>query len=190
MVESGFATQADIDTLRALFIGMEAPFPFVPAAPWVPMYGQTLLIASYPVLFAKIGAIYGGDGVTTFGLPDARGRSIAGQDNMGGTAAGRLTSGGAGINGNVLGAAGGAQTVALSLAQMPAHKHNVSIVNATSLKVINSNTAGILGIQGASANGTTELGVTSTVTEATQGSGTAHNNVQPTIVQIWAILAS
>jgi microcystin-dependent protein len=44
--------------------------------------GQTLLIADYPALFNAIGTIYGGDGTTTFALPDLRGRTIIGSNGQ------------------------------------------------------------------------------------------------------------
>ena len=56
-------------------------------------------------MFTAIGTTYGvGDGSTTFALPDMRGRAVAGQDDMGGTSANRLTTP---INGDTLGAVGG-----------------------------------------------------------------------------------
>src|SRR5262249_47771020 len=67
-----------------------------------------------------------GDGSTTFNIPDLRGYLLAGKDDMGGAAASRITAGASGIDGTVLGAAGGAQTVTLITAQMPAHGHGVS----------------------------------------------------------------
>ena len=96
------------------------------AAPlgWLLCYGQAVSRTTYAGLFASIGTQYGaGDGSTTFGIPDLRGRVIAGVDDMGGSAAGRLTSGGSGINGTIRGAAGGAQSIALSEDQMPSHRH-------------------------------------------------------------------
>jgi microcystin-dependent protein len=54
------------------FAGMFVPGGFMEAA------GQTLQIADYETLFQLIGTIYGGDGVTTFQLPDLRGRTIVG----------------------------------------------------------------------------------------------------------------
>lgn len=69
-----------------------------------------VLRTTYSALFAVIGTTYGaGDGSTTFNVPDLRGRVAAGKDNMGGTAASRITSGPTGILGDTLGAAGGSQ---------------------------------------------------------------------------------
>jgi microcystin-dependent protein len=70
-------------------------------------------------LFALIGTTYGpGDGETTFNLPDVRGRGLSFLDNMGGTAAGRLTAAN-GFDGTILGNGGGSQTETLTLAQLP-----------------------------------------------------------------------
>lgn len=75
------------------------------------LFGQTVSRTTYADLFAVFGTTYGvGDGVTTFGLPDLRGRVIAGVDNMGGVAANRLTATTMAPNGNTRGATGGAQT--------------------------------------------------------------------------------
>src|SRR4051794_36885710 len=84
--------------------------------------GSAVSRIQYPALFAVLLTRFGaGDGSTTFNLPDLRGRVIAGVDNMGGSAANRLTTAGSGINGAVLGADGGAETHVLTQAQMPAH---------------------------------------------------------------------
>lgn len=90
-------------------------------------YGQAVSRTTYYELFKVIGVTYGaGDGSTTFNLPDCRGRTLAGKDNMGGTAAGRITTAGAGFDGATLGAAGGAQAHTLTTAQMPVHAHGVN----------------------------------------------------------------
>jgi microcystin-dependent protein len=74
-----------------------------------------------------MGTTYGaGDGSTTFNIPDLRGYLLAGKDDMNGSAANRITSGGSGIAGTTLGAAGGAETVTLSTGQIPSHGHGVS----------------------------------------------------------------
>jgi microcystin-dependent protein len=70
-------------------------------------------------LFALIGTTYGtGDGETTANLPDLRGRGLFFLDNMGGTAAGRMTAAN-GFDGTILGNAGGSQTETITLAQLP-----------------------------------------------------------------------
>lgn len=83
------------------------------AAPsgWLLCYGQAISRTTYAALFTAIGTSYGtGDGSTTFNVPDARGRVLAGLDNMGGSAASRLTSTTMSPDGQTLGATGGTQT--------------------------------------------------------------------------------
>ena len=90
-------------------------------------FGQAVNRTTYAALFAIIATTYGiGDGSTTFNVPDLRGRSIAGVDNMGGTAAGRITAAGSGITGTTLGASGGTETHTLITAEMPSHTHALS----------------------------------------------------------------
>lgn len=79
-------------------------------------YGQAISRTTYAGLFARLSTTYGvGDGSTTFNLPDLRGRTVFGKDNMGGSAASRLTSGSGGIDGATLGATGGTQTGSVSI---------------------------------------------------------------------------
>ncbi len=73
--------------------GTMAPFAGA-AAPsgWLFAYGQAVSRATYSALFTAISTAFGvGDGSTTFNLPDMRGRSASGKDDMGGAAAGRTT---------------------------------------------------------------------------------------------------
>jgi len=136
---------------------------------WLLCYGQAVSRTTYADLFAAISTTYGtGDGSTTFNVPDLRGRVPAGKDNMGGTAASRLTTGGSGVDGATLGASGGAQTHTLTTAQIPAHTHPLS------------NAAGAGGNVGAGGAG---YGYpTASNTSANAGGDGAHNNTQPTIV--------
>ena len=105
------------------FPGMVLPWlgSTVPSALWVFCAGQTLSRAAYPSLWtfaqAEIAAsnalFNNGDGSTTFGIADLRGRVLTGKDNMGGSAANRITNAGSGITGTTLGASGGAQNETL-----------------------------------------------------------------------------
>jgi len=77
--------------------------------------GQLLAIATNQALFSLLGTTYGGDGRTTFALPDLRGRAAlhAGQ--------------GAGLSYYSEGQVSGTETVTLSVGQMPAHTHTASM---------------------------------------------------------------
>jgi microcystin-dependent protein len=87
---------------------------------WYQCYGQAVSRTTYALLFTAIGVTYGsGDGATTFNLPDARGSILVASDNMGGTAAGRLTTTYFGTDPTVIGDRGGNQTATLTLAQLP-----------------------------------------------------------------------
>ena len=76
--------------------------------------GQFLAIAQNDALFALIGTTYGGDGVTSFALPDMRGRLPvhAGQ--------------GPGLSNYIIGQSGGSETVTLAVTQIPSHTHTTS----------------------------------------------------------------
>lgn len=91
-------------------------------------YGQNVSRTTYATLFAIIGTTYGsGDGVTTFGLPDLRGRLLFGKDDMGGVAAARLTTAFYGADPAILGQPGGTQSKTLVLGNLPAYTPSGSI---------------------------------------------------------------
>src|SRR5436309_6121983 len=92
---------------------------FAPAG-WMFCEGQLLPISENEPLFNLIGTTYGGDGQSTFGLPDLRGRIPVHQGN-----------------GFVLAQAGGVETVTLTVSQIASHNHaflattnNATTVNA------------------------------------------------------------
>ncbi len=90
-------------------------------------YGQAISRTTYAALAALASAASyphgSGDGSTTFNSADKRGRVSAGKDDMGGTAANRITAAISGTAGTVLGAAVGAEGVTLATAQIPSHAH-------------------------------------------------------------------
>jgi len=82
---------------------------------WAFCDGQLLPISSNQALFSLLGTIYGGDGRTTFALPDLRGRVPMHAGN------------GPGLSSRPLGSKGGAERVTLTVAEMPSHNHIMNI---------------------------------------------------------------
>jgi microcystin-dependent protein len=164
------------------------------AAPsgWLLCYGQAVSRTTYAALFGAISTTYGvGDGSTTFNLPDCRGRAILGLDNMGGSAANRITAGGSGITGTTLGATGGAETVTLTTPQIPSHSHTATVTDpghthtitnqGTNLSgTIAPNGGGALNVNASLSANSNTTGIS--VSNSNTGGGGAHNNVQPAIM--------
>src|SRR4029077_6533749 len=165
------------------------------AAPalWLLAFGQAISRTTFSSLFGAIGTTYGvGDGSTTFNVPDLRGRVTAGKDNMGGSAANRLTNQPGGIDGSTLGAVGGLQTHQLTTAQLASHTHTGTTGNngnhshnynasAWNLDVANKVGGSIFGVSTASTT-TTDGNHAHTFTSDASGSDGSHNNVQPSII--------
>ena len=153
------------------------------AGEWVLPYGQSS--AGYPSL------------VTLFGgtLPDLRGRSLFAADNMGGSAAGRLTSGGSGVNGSTVGSVGGNQSTSLGTSQMPSHNHAITISDPGHAHTSNNNLGGFASLTSADVNVFTiasgsGVGINAnttgiTATSANVGSGTAFGTINPAYVVNW-----
>ncbi len=85
---------------------------------WAFCDGQLLAISENSALFSILGTTYGGDGRTTFALPDLRGRVpiSVGQ--------------GPGLSNRALGSKGGLENVTLSINQMPSHNHAVGVTTS------------------------------------------------------------
>lgn len=166
-------------------------------------YGQAVSRTTYASLFAVIGTAYGaGDSATTFNVPDLRGRIPAGKDNMGGSAASRLTGTTMTPDGNTLGAvSGNNQTVTLAANQIPSltsvnASQAITVASASiayDTSTLTTNTApGSVGqiltnsrtIGPLSSSGNNSISVT-----YTNGSQQAVPNVQPTIIANYIIYA-
>ena len=88
---------------------------------WFLCNGQAISRTTYADLFSAVGTTYGGgDSSSTFNLPDLRGRTVVGLDNMGGVNAGVITGGW----GSTLGGKYGEEAHQLTIAEMPTHSHN------------------------------------------------------------------
>lgn len=164
---------------------------------WLWAAGQAVSRTTYARLFAAISTTHGaGDGSTTFNLPDKRGRVSVGKDDMNGTAANRVTAGASGITGTTLGATGGVETVTLTTAQLAAHNHTASFAGSALgththtmlLTTIGSGSGNppadtrASGLQSNPSSAVSAGTPAGTVTVNNNGSGNAHQNMQPSII--------
>lgn len=153
--------------------GVVNPFAGTVAPPgWLLCYGQAVSRSIYSGLFAVIGTTYGaGDGSSTFNVPDFRGRTPIGKDNMGGMDANRVTDN----NAEILGGAGGTEKHQLSILEIPSHSHNIKILH--------------LGGDGGDIDWNTGAAARTWVNTSTTSTGgdQPHNNMQPWIALNWII---
>ena len=100
---------------------------YAPGTDWALCQGQTLNITDYPDLFGVIGNTYGGDGITTFCLPDFRSR--------------KLVTAGQGMNVSqyVLAHIGGKENQSLAMRNIPAHGHSLSVQLPVNNSGVNAN---------------------------------------------------
>jgi microcystin-dependent protein len=112
------------------FLGMIVGFGgnFAPRG-WAFCEGQLLSINENTALFSILGTTYGGDGRTTFALPDLRGRQAIQQGN------------GPGLPSHSLGQKGGRASITLTQAEMPAHTH-VTTIHAETAAAAQNNPQG------------------------------------------------
>lgn len=138
-----------------LFAGTFAP------RSWAFCFGQILSIAQNTALFSILGTTYGGNGQTTFALPDLRGRVPVGQGQA------------PGLAGVSLGQMAGANVETLDMSQMPPHTHSVGATNSDQTT---NRPGGAVPAKGGA------YGVPATTTLAPSGvagGGQPHNNMQP-----------
>ena len=213
-IQTQINTNATPSGVVVAFAGSTAP------SGWLLCYGQTVSRTTYATLFAVLSTTYntGGEAGTDFRLPDLRGRTVAGIDNMGGTDAARLSIA------NTPGTSTGAETVTLTSAQMPIHthiqnshnhdqnSHGHGISDPSHNHSIPANWGGAyntVGVQldpttyaspyyyntttyngtGISVVGNTATNIANTAVNQNTGGGEAHNNMQPTMVLNYIIKA-
>lgn len=160
-----------------LFAGRYAP------ADWHMCDGSLVAINTYQALYSLIGTTYGGDGVTTFGLPDLRGRIPIGQGQ------------GTNMTNRVVGQNGGAEAVALQTSQIGAHSHTMLTAGVpattptigTSVMFANTTSPVVLYLQSGlgSAGGTPVNPVASTISNT--GANASHPNMMPTATLTYII---
>lgn len=160
------------------FLGqiMSVGFNFAPRG-WAMCDGQLLPISQNDALFALIGTTYGGDGQTTFALPDLRSRIAIHQGQ------------GPGLSNYALGQAAGVETVTLTSNQMPAHNHLAQATAVTADKATPANN-----IWAAEASTTTFVYGTGTPDSqmspsslSPAGGNQPHDNLMPYLVMTYVI---
>lgn len=173
------------------FAGATAP------SGWLLCFGQVVSQSTYPNLYAAILTAYntGGEGAGNFRLPDLRGRSIFGLDNMGGIAAGRLTGADTGniSSPTTLGGAGGEENHTLLTAELASHTHTVTdpghshSTSALDLFATVGSGSTLGNLAQNPINNTTTGTTTTAISINASGSGNSHNTTPPAMVMNWII---
>jgi microcystin-dependent protein len=158
------------------------PFNFAPTG-WAICSGQLMAISQNTALFSLLGTMYGGDGKSTFALPDLQGRVPMNYGT------------GAGLTERLQGEEGGSETLALTIGEMPAHTHTMTAggtLRGKNASADRQSPAGAVpaiesaGVTATYSNALADTpmragGVTFSgpATAATAGGGTPHENRQP-----------
>jgi microcystin-dependent protein len=138
-------------------------FGFTPRG-WLPCDGRLLPIAQYTPLYALLGTFYGGDGKTTFGVPDLRGRVPVGPGQYG------------------LGEKAGAEKVTLTTQQIPAHSHVVAASSVGGRAAMSDPTGAVpAGECGQNIYSAPDQTVMSPHMTTPAGKSAAHENRQPSL---------
>jgi microcystin-dependent protein len=151
------------------FLGQIKPLAFAfPPKGWALCNGQLLPINQNQALFSLLGTTYGGDGRTTFALPNLQGRVPI---HVG--------------SGYTLGQVGGEETHTLTVSELPAHVHPVTASSNTAAQVSPAN--GYVAADGSNRFGPAPTGTLSSAAVATVGGGQPHENRPPYLVVSFVI---
>ena len=145
------------------------PFNFAPRG-WAFCNGQIMPISQNTALFSLLGTTYGGDGKSTFALPDLQGSAAMHPGQ------------GQGLSLRDLGETSGVESVTLLVNEMPVHTHNMMAdaldpadLTAPAPNRVLAQSAGVFAFQPASSN----LGTAAPQALSPAGGGLPHNNMQP-----------
>lgn len=143
-------------------------------AQWAPLDGQLLPIAQNTALFSLLGTTYGGDGRSTFALPDLRGRTAMHNGQ------------GPGLTPRMQGQRFGTETNTISIAQMPPHDHQLrAAADAPDSQTPANSSMTVVGQNSYKANPSQSLVMAQTTTQT--GGGQPVNNIQPVLVMNYCI---
>jgi microcystin-dependent protein len=158
------------------FIGqlMLVGFSFAPVG-WAFCDGSILSISQYDALFTLIGTTFGGDGQTTFALPDLRGRTPIGQGQS------------PGASSYTMGERGGTETVTINMQQFPAHTH--AFLATTDSGGVNSAAGAALGSGQTIYKDSPGLinAMNTAMLSPSSGGSQPHENLQPYLTCNWII---
>lgn len=196
--DSGITVAKLAAAVQALLLppGLIAPYGASTAPTgWLLCDGSAVSRSTYAALFAVLSTEFGaGNGSTTFNVPDLRGRAAVGLDNLGGTAASRITSAIAGLDGTDLGAAGGDQRLHGHTHTGPSHTHTITDPTHAHTNLVGGSGSGLtsaVGFGDGANTATVGTNFSSTGITATNAGGTGNTgstgggstqNVQPSLI--------
>lgn len=168
----------------------------VPNSNFIFPAGQCISRTTYAAFFAMVSTTFGAcDGVTTFAAPDMRGRTVVAIDNLGGSAANRLTSTYFGATTTAIGNAGGAESTTFAKANLPnvnftvtdpGHTHGNSL-GASQIYVANDFEAALTVSGGTRGSRATLSSATTGITVSSGGSGTPISRVMPAMTMTYIL---
>ncbi len=160
--------------------------------PYLVKDGSVYSVSTFPALGALLGSTFGGNGVTTFGVPDERARARLGVDTIqaaSGATSGRITFAQAGFTGSLLGAAGGTSVITLLTANLPPYTPSGSVNNGTTNILASNSAADNFGSIAGSGQFQNLFKTNATFGGVAQGGvSTPFTNVQPSIVSVLPLI--